>query len=141
MKLGCLWLLSMSMLAGCSQPSASRSIAAQLEASGTIDLRAAMPGSWDRVCVFGPYSTDQDAFQTLGFSWSLTDNSAVWQSDGVSLLVFARGNEVVAAVDHPRRNGDFSTVADRCFSPEQAQFVRVAEPKEGPPGLAPRVGA
>lgn len=140
MKYRCLWLLAAGVLGACGQPSTSRAIAAQLEASGAVDLRTAAPGDWDRVCIFAPCSTDEDALHTLGFPWPLTQNSGVWRSDGVSLLVFSRGEDVVAAVDHPRGDGDFSTLADRCFSPGQARFVRVARPGDGPAGLAPQVG-
>ena len=137
----CAWVLATCLLAGCGRSDESKAIQAQLRAAGTVDLQAAVSGDWDRVCIFGPYSTDQDAAHTLGFPWSLTSSSSVWQSDGVSLLVFVRGTTVTAAIDHPRNAGDFSKLADRCFRPEQAQFIHRARRTNGWPELVPAAGA
>jgi len=60
--------IAFAALAGCHDPTAA-SIAGQFAASGRrdVDLAAAVPGDWDRVCILGPYSRNAAAARALGF--------------------------------------------------------------------------
>ncbi|WP_460834764.1 hypothetical protein [Lysobacter humi (ex Lee et al. 2017)] len=119
----------------------STAIRKQFEANRTVDLRRAVPSRWDRVCILGPYSDDEAAQSTLGFAWPLESKSSIKTSDSITLLVFARGKEVVRSVEHPRGSGDFSNLSGRCFRPDKAQFIHVERPREGWPGMFPEAGA
>jgi len=134
----CALILTMSALCGCSDPM-SASIAEQLSASKgqRVDLGSAIEGNWDRVCVLGPYSTDADAAEALGFSWPAEALTDIARNDGISLLVFVREKSVLKFVEHPRGSGDFSNLRGRCFARESAKFVQIAHPTKGWPGLFP----
>jgi hypothetical protein len=130
--------IAFAALAGCHDPTAA-SIAGQFAASGRrdVDLAAAVPGDWDRVCILGPYSRNAAAARALGFEWPAETSSDIASDDGISLLVFARGRSVTAHVDYPRGSGDFSNLAGRCFPRADAKFVQIAHPARGWPGLFP----
>ena len=138
--LGLLVALSLA-LAGCSSNRVSEAIRAQLHAGKAIDLRSVEAGDWDRVCVLGPYSSDQAAKEALGFSWPVEARSSIEESDSISLLLFVRGKQVALAAEHPRTQGDFAELSGRCFAPEHAQFVRRADRADNWPELVPRGGA
>ncbi|WP_257385206.1 hypothetical protein [Tahibacter caeni] len=128
------------VLAGCqfNNPT-STAIADQFSASGrrSVDLASAAPGNWDRVCVFGPYSDDAAAGQTLGFQWPAETLTDIEWNEGISLLVFVRGSSVIDYVEHSRRSGDFTNLTGRCFPRANARFLQVAHPAKGWPGLFP----
>ncbi len=80
---------------------------------------------WDRVCVFGPYSSDAAAQPILKVKdWSIERTSAIATSGGISLLVFIKGDAVVHQVEMPRREADLSAAGMRCFERDTAVFVR-----------------
>lgn len=136
-------LVHVSMLlavVGCSDSDPDR-IAQQFEDSGrrSVDLASAVPGDWERVCVFGPYSGNADAEKALGFEWPLEALTDI-DHEGSSLLVFVQGGSVVHDIEHPRRAGDFSNLTGRCFARTNARFVHVARPPKGWAGLFPMQG-
>ncbi|WP_153066026.1 MULTISPECIES: hypothetical protein [Xanthomonas] len=112
-------------LVACESRRIASAIQAELTETGKVDLEQAAPGKWDRVCILGPYSTDEDAAWLVGAPWSLRGNSSAWDSDGVSALLFVRGQTVLSSVDVSRAHGDFSRQSDTCFPREKARFVRL----------------
>ena len=114
--------------AGCQEasPGISVNIAAQFRdtAGGTVDLRKAYEADWDRVCVLGPGSGNGAARRTLGFEWNVDDKTAIKGNDGIVLLLFVRGKEVVAYAEHPRNLGDFANLSGKCFARESASFYQ-----------------
>lgn len=131
-------ILVVAALCGCSDPTSS-SIAAQFSSSKgqRVDLATAVDGSWDRVCILGPYSTNDDAAEALGFSWPAETLTDIASDDGISLLIFAQGKSVLKFVEHPRGRGDFSNLRGRCFPRASAKFVQRDRPVDGWPGLFP----
>src|SRR3546814_9235511 len=107
----------------------------QLQADRPVDLNTAAPSTWDRVCIRGPYSDNQAAAETLGFTWPVESRSSIGESDGISLLLFVHNNEVVTAVEHPRSHGDFSNLSGRCLPRDQAQFIQQDRPDGSWPWL------
>ena len=117
-------LLFLALAAGCSEGSRiSSAIAQQFERGSEIDLDRAVPERWDRVCVLGPYSVNADAENALGFPWNAEANTSIAMSDGISVLVFAEGQAVVAHGEHPRNKGDFSRVTPDCVPRSRATLV------------------
>src|SRR3546814_11001368 len=113
----------------------------QLQADRPVDLNTAAPSTWDRVCIRGPYSDNQAAAETLGFTWPVESRSRIGESDGISLLIFVHNNEVVTTLEHLRSPGDFSTLSGRCFPRDLAQFIPQDRPDNSRPSLAPTGGA
>ncbi len=131
-------VLFLTLLVGC-HGQASSAIADQFSTSGrkSVDLALAISGNWDHVCILGPYSDDVAATQTLGFKWSAVALTDIERNDSISLLVFVQDKSVVSYIEHPRRSGDFTNLAGRCFPHSSAKFVQVAHPVKGWPGLFP----
>jgi hypothetical protein len=121
--------------AGChdSSPGISVNIAAQFRdtAGGTVDLRQAYEADWDRVCVLGPGSGNGAARRTLGFEWDADDKSVIHRNDGIALLLFVRGKEVVAYAEHPRNLGDFANLSGQCFARASASFYQRRKSAQG----------
>ncbi len=133
-------LFAMAMAAGCSDSRAiSSSISDRFNASGrkSIDLADAVPGPWSRVCVLGPYSTNTVARQALGFDWDAESRTNIERDDGIALLLFVEGDDVVAYTEHPRSDGDFTNLSGQCFTRNAAWFVQINRPETGWPGLFP----
>lgn len=87
---------------------------------------------WDRMHVFGPYSTPQDIYAELGVDWSSSAIDAIQDNDGVTLVVFVEGDAVVGHVLHSRRHGDLAELDEAGpFTPDTAVFeVRVEDQGE-----------
>src|SRR5690606_29299464 len=97
-------LLLLTIAACAGSTNHSDKISEQVEASGNkrIDLKAAVPTDWDRVCVVGPYQDAAFVEKTLGFAWPAERKTSTEDNDGISLLLFAKGQSVVAHVEYPR---------------------------------------
>lgn len=125
-------LALVASLIGCTRGTASISeqLAVQVQNSATerIDLAAFGPPSWERVCVLTPYTANAQVEQVLGFKWDATGNTSISSSDGINVLVFVRGAEVVAFAEHPRNRGDLAQLSPRCLPRARATVVRRTEP-------------
>ena len=128
MKRTSLVLPLMLFLFGCSSGNSpiSEQITVQFEVSKTapIDLSVVGPTSWDRVCVLGPYTTNETAEKVLGFKWDAESKTSIAGSDGVNVLVFVHNQQVVAYAEHPRNKGDFSKLQSRCLPRSNATVIR-----------------
>jgi len=91
----------------------------------SINLPAAVPQKWQRVCVLGPNSTADHARALLGFDWNANAHSNVRKRDDVVLLIFVTANIVVAATDFPRADGDLARLAGKCYPRSEAIFTPV----------------
>jgi hypothetical protein len=123
---------------GCTSRDASYlAIAGQFdESKGTsVSLAVAVPGNWEKICVLGPYSSNETAKKTLGFSWDAETKTSITTNEGISLLLFVQESKVTAYVEHPRNHGDFSNLTAQCFRKEQTEFVHDPKPAKGWPGL------
>lgn len=124
----CLLCSTLALLCGgCSSGSdISGQIESQLGASETapINLAVVGPASWERVCVLGPYTDNKRAEQVLGFKWDAEANTSISGSDGINVLVFVQGTDVVAYTEHPRSKGDFSQLQPQCLHRNLATVTR-----------------
>lgn len=126
---------------GCTaRDSTSSAIAKQFTESkgSSINLTAAGPGAWEKVCVLGPYSNNDTVEQTLGFKWDAETKTSIQTNESISLLLFVQEKRIVSYVEHPRNNGDFSNLTMQCFPREKAQFIHDPNPIKGWPGLFPK---
>lgn len=128
------WLLPIVCCVACGSPDPlqdiSRDIESQLNRSQTeaISLQAVGPADWESVCVLEPYTNNQRAEEILGFEWDAESETEIYSRDGINVLVFVRGDDVVAFTEHPRDKGDFVGIEPKCFSRQQAVFTRQVDP-------------
>lgn len=104
----------------------SAQIEAQFNASQTTPVNLALvgPATWERVCVLGPYTNNERTEKTLGFKWDSEAHTSIGSNDGINVLVFTEGNQVIAYAEHPRNKGDFSKLEPRCLVRDQATVIR-----------------
>ena len=115
------------LLTACSRadPGISTRLAARVDSgAATVDLAELGPPNWDKICVLGPYATNERAEQVLGFKWDAKGKSSIGSNDGINLLVFVKGQQVVAYAEHPRNKGDFRELKPPCMSRSHAQLLR-----------------
>jgi hypothetical protein len=95
--------------------------------SAPINLAQVGPSTWERACIIVPYSTNKTAEQILGFKWDVQSKSSIGSSDGINLLVFLKGQEVLAYTEHRRDKGDFLKLEPKCVDRNQATLARKVE--------------
>lgn len=116
----------------------SASMAAWVADAGdgsSVDLRTFSPVEFDSLVVIGPYSSQSQIDAALGFPWPQAERSGIRDSDGVTLLIFLRGQDVVMAVDHPRAGGDFASNAFPHGTRLKGSVVRLMRDAAGFPKL------
>jgi hypothetical protein len=120
-------LLLLSLLTACADNSLqnpiSQGIVSQIKAGDKIDLALLGPEDWQKVCIFGPYTSNDQLETVVGFPWDIEAKNATSMGDGTTLLLFIQDQTVLASVDHPRDKGDFDRLADQCFERSEAQFT------------------
>lgn len=115
-------------LSACSgqDRSISRKIKLQVDANprASLDLKLVGPQAWERACIFGPYSSRDVVEATLGFPWDSDSRSSISVNDGIHLIVFTQGKQVVAFAEHKRRDGDFASDKAACTTQAKALLPR-----------------
>lgn len=115
-------------------------IMVQVQASSTapLDLTRVGPNDWDRVCIFGPYTTNDLVESDLGFKWDAESESSIAANDGINLIVFTRGKQVLSFAEHGRGHADFDSEGHRCTSRTNAKLARSARSDGVPLFMMPR---
>ncbi len=127
-------MLSFLAIALASYSGQDRSISDKIKdqvrakSSASLDLTLVGPEGWERVCIFGPYTTNELVETDLGFKWNADSESSISVSDGINLIVFTRGKEVVGFAEHRRRDGDFVSDENRCTLRNNAKLTRSSLP-------------
>jgi hypothetical protein len=88
----------------------------------TVDFAEIAPFPWERVYVFGPYTSHERIQETLGFDWPGVRRTTVQGGKSVNLVVFVRDGTVVHWFEHPRREGLEGLVDPRGYAREEARF-------------------
>jgi len=115
--------------------SVSRSLATQIQRGpGTvIDFAEVAPFPWDRLYIFGPYTSPEHVQKSLGFSWPEYWRTSIQDSKRANLVVFVRERQVVHWFEHPRKDGELGYLDDpKGYARGEAHF-RVQ--REGTDGL------
>ena len=118
---------------GCSGGPISDAIGATVERGpGTrLVLVEQAPFVWEKVCVFGPYSGDDQIDELTGVPGAAKRAHGINSNDGINVLMFIDHGQVIESVAHPRNRGDFGPeLVKTCYSREQAVFL-VRRPPEG----------
>ena len=90
------------------------------------------PFSWDRMFVFTPYTSQEEIERRLGFRWPDIHRTRIWMDDAVVLVVFVRGDSVVAWHDEPRSLDLNGITRPEPYPPDSARFVVDSAPANGP---------
>jgi len=104
--------------------SVSRELSRQIQRGPgtTIDFAEVAPFAWDRVYVFGPYTPPAQIHTSLGFQWDGISRTSIELNDGVNLVVFVRGTEVVYWLEHSRKEELGWLANSGGYAREQARF-------------------
>ncbi len=92
-----------------------------------LDLSLLTPFKWDRVFFLHPYMTEEAVDAELGFRWRSHLKSDLTYSDAFELIVFVKGQEVVAAANVARSIGDWDLRAVRMVLSHQKRCSRLNE--------------
>ena len=84
----------------------------------TVNFSKATSLKFDKVCIFGPYSSNADASEILGFDWDIESKTNITSSDSVNIIVFTKNKKMIEYVAHPRNKNDFHKLNRKCFSYE-----------------------
>ena len=114
-------------VAGCG-PSGADLESEVVEVLGTnpevVDLGREVAGSWDRLCLAPPYTSQDRLDELLGFSWKRgAAGTGIDMLDRATLLVFTDSNKVAAYAMVPRSEGDFVPAAGDCLPRDDAVFT------------------
>lgn len=104
---------------------AARIVESVGESTDSIDLGAVVEGEWDRLCIAGPYTSDEHLDELLGrWSWRLASRTGIHMLDSHALLVFLDGKDIMASAMVPLRPADFTPRdGNYCLSRDEAVFT------------------
>lgn len=78
---------------------------------------------WDKVCVFGPYTPDEEVDAVAGIPGASKRAFDIRSNEGINVLMFIEGGQVAASVAHSRGRGDFGPeLVRKCYSTAEAVF-------------------
>ena len=118
----------------------NRSIAASVEQGPGTRLRLAEHTgfSWDRVCILGPYTSNEAVDSLTGIHGASGHAHDIRSNDGINVLMFIHEGRIVASTAHPRDQGDFGPeVVGQCYSRDQANFSVRVPPADGRGNIGP----
>lgn len=77
----------------------------------SVDLSAITSFSWDRLYIFGPYTSYYHLNSKVGVSWMFVCSTDIDVLDETALLVFKRNSTVVHCLEYPTERYDFTSLA------------------------------
>lgn len=121
-------IVAVLALVGCDdgrgQASSTQSRLEGAVASGatSFDFAADPAFAWDRMYVFGCYSSRASIEKALGFSWPDFSKTSIESSDGVLLVVFVNKGKVVGWYEQPRSIDLGYLASDQGYTRSEAVF-------------------
>jgi hypothetical protein len=97
----------------------------------TIDLSTEIEGDWDKVCLFTPYSSNQEAERLIGFEFDIESKSNIYELDSITLFLVVKRRQVIDYFEVPRNSIDFSAREADCYPREKAWFNIVTDSAGG----------
>jgi len=107
----------------------SKSIYSQLKQSEwkVIDFSKTVPFQYEKVCILGPYTTNESAEQALGFYWDVQKETEISTNDAINLIAFIKENKVISYVEHSRAKGDFWKLSRKCLDYNSSILTRISK--------------
>ena len=90
---------------------------------GEVDLSEMLSGTWDRICLLPPYSTNEHAKAVLGVPLSIETKTRITSLDSITLLVTMRRNRITGLYEIPRGNIDFTPLGSKCYFRRDSKFT------------------
>lgn len=84
---------------------------------------------WQKLYIFGPYTSNEEIAKTLGFEWSEVSSTNIDYDESINLLIFVADTKVVHSLELPRSCGDFQRNVS--YTPEEANFIIIKEEGNG----------
>jgi hypothetical protein len=84
--------------------------------TGLFDMRELLPFEWDRFAVLPPSASGDQVASKLGFRWEGLDQSRSQILEQFLVLVFVKGQEVVAWIDVDRTRYSFEPFLERGYT-------------------------
>ena len=86
-----------------------------------VDIAALTTFEWDRLYIFGPYTSDKALRNTLPSNWD--GRYSVEVEEGYTLLVFVQNNQVVLAIEYPNRTSFAYCYRRQGYGNNEAHFI------------------
>lgn len=95
-----------------------------------VDLKP-LGEDWSKVCVLGPYSTNETAIGVTGLNINIEGRSGIRENDSIALLITLNEQGDYALFEVSRRPSDFTRLSGACWprgveffiAPEDQPFV------------------
>ncbi|MDG2150581.1 MAG: hypothetical protein P8N09_13780 [Planctomycetota bacterium] len=118
-------VLVIAFVSACGDPSSKHLDTWAAQAPGTIlSMTDVVPGPWDFLYVFGPYTSPEEIDAALGFHWEDPRASRLDMHDDAAMLLFVHNGTVVEALVQSRRSPDMTSLGRaEPYSREEARFV------------------
>lgn len=121
--------LGLLFVGGCNRGGSDRAMLirshlASAAASGatTFDFAADPAFAWDRMYVFGCYSSREYVEKTLGVPWPDFGKTSIGSSDLVLLVIFVENGKVVGWYEQPRTIELGGLATEEGFARSEAEF-------------------
>lgn len=89
-----------------------------------VDLSVIMTFTWDKLFIFGPYTSPKKIDTILGRFWLGSRFTDIEGSDQIALLMFTKNGRVIQYLKFPRNQGDFSMSANETgYTFEESRFT------------------
>jgi hypothetical protein len=98
-----------------------RAVDRAAESGGTVDLAELADAEWERAAVFGPASSATEIERVLGVPAPARAEAQLADGDR-ALVLFVRGDRVVAAAEVPHDLAEFAETGE-VLSPDAARFA------------------
>ncbi len=115
-----LYMLMAVMLIGCHNN--NEGVLAPAIEDNTIDLSKEIPGSWEKVCILSPYTSEEQAYEILGFKSDVAEQSGISLNDSFALLVAVKGDSIHRSYEISRGYVDFSGLGGACYKKGETSF-------------------
>ena len=107
--------------------------AARSKPSSPIKLSNMATTDWEKIYIFGPYTSKETVESDLGFKWNGFDETGISLEDSVNLILFLSKDNEVKWVKIPRNCGDFEISSDEnVITRNNDEFVVTEENRGGP---------
>ena len=83
---------------------------------GELCLSSFGPRNWDRICVLGPYTSNEAAGKELGFQWDAEGLTGIETRDDIYVLVFTNDDDLEMYLEMPRHEEDLLHSEKSCFA-------------------------
>jgi len=116
------WLLGVLALLSCSSAVNDLSLRSH---NGEVDLTQQIPGDWQKVCLFTPYTTGLMGQELSGIDSEAIEKMGIHNSDSFTVLALINADDSYTFYRVSRRDTAFAYTQSQCFN-RSASRLKVA---------------